>query len=303
MTQFRVTVLLRNTCLLFPPVAWYGPRMPWISYAQNGEDVRLHRALGEQSTGSWIDVGACDPTDFSITKHFYDRGWHGINVDASPVAIRRFVQERTRDINLNVGVSNRRDRLPFYRATADRLGNDASGLSTFVQQEAENHMRAGFHFERLEVDVMPLSDIYAEHARGTVDFLSVDVEGYEREVLEGAALGQWRPRVIIVEATRPLSTESTHDRWEDIILAAGYLFVVHDGLNRWYVRKEDDGLSEKLQLAPNVFDDFIPWHYARRIEQLEEQVRRRSSLVGLVGGWARDTAHAIRAYGRKALRK
>lgn len=52
-----------------------------ISFAQNGEDIRLLRAFIEQPTGFWVDVGANHPINDSVTKLFSLRGWRGINVE------------------------------------------------------------------------------------------------------------------------------------------------------------------------------------------------------------------------------
>ena len=82
---------------------WSGPVI--ISYAQNAEDVRLAR-LFDSSSGFYVDIGAGDPTEFSVTKHFYDRGWSGINVEPGP-AFERLEQQRPRDVNLRLAVAPR----------------------------------------------------------------------------------------------------------------------------------------------------------------------------------------------------
>ena len=71
--------------------------MPFVSYAQNCEDVLLHRAFGKQETGFYVDVGASDPVDGSTTKAFYDRGWSGIDVEPGAV-FAELVAARPRDI-------------------------------------------------------------------------------------------------------------------------------------------------------------------------------------------------------------
>src|SRR5215468_2785774 len=87
-----------------------------ISYAQNGEDARLARALRDRQTGRYIDIGAHDPTHLSITRHFYDAGWSGINVDASPRCYEALVAARPRDVNLHAAASNRKGMISFYEA-------------------------------------------------------------------------------------------------------------------------------------------------------------------------------------------
>ena len=73
-----------------------------ISYAQNFEDVVLRRVFHARERGRYIDVGAHDPVIDSVTKHFYDQGWSGVNVEPVERFHLKFVADRPRDINLNV---------------------------------------------------------------------------------------------------------------------------------------------------------------------------------------------------------
>jgi FkbM family methyltransferase len=268
--------------------------MSWISYAQNAEDVRLRRAFANKSSGLYIDVGANDPIGFSITKHFYESGWSGINVEPLPRQFALIQRDRPRDINLNVGCSSQSGELKLY---AGRGGS--SGMSTLTADEMVEHRRKGFEFDELSISVVTLASICEKHLGGrTIDFLSVDVEGHEREVLEGADFSRFRPRVVVVEATKPNTTEPTHERWEHLLLDNGYLFAVFDGLNRYYVRREDEQLIPLIALAPNVFDDFVPYIYQRQIDKLkarlvEASLKRRVSrrvkalarVATRLGGW------------------
>ncbi len=60
------------------------PLPAFTSYAQNFEDVMLWRALRHIDQGYYIDVGAWSPELDSVTKAFYEHGWHGINVEPNP---------------------------------------------------------------------------------------------------------------------------------------------------------------------------------------------------------------------------
>ena len=92
---------------------WSNPVI--VSYAQNAEDVRLAR-LFDSSSGFYVDVGAGDPTEFSVTKHFYDRGWAGINVEPGP-AFERLEQQRPRDVNLRLAVAPESGEREFWVST------------------------------------------------------------------------------------------------------------------------------------------------------------------------------------------
>lgn len=267
--------------------------MPWISYAQNREDVLLRHAFGDATSGFYLDVGACDPVDLSVTKHFYDLGWNGINVEPSPTSFAKVSGGRPRDVNLNVGISNHRGTMPFYKAKGH-----ATGLSTVVAEEVEVHKKNGFDFDRLIVPVTTLVDVCEEHVKGrTIDFMSIDVEGHEREVLEGGDFKRFRPRIVLIEATRPKSTELTHGRWEHLLVSCDYLFATFDGLNRYYVRKEDEALIPKLQTPPNCFDDFVPWEYQRQIDALKAEIEAYRSSHALVAGAVRSARWVLSKVG------
>jgi FkbM family methyltransferase len=242
-----------------------GEREPMISYAQNGEDVLLARLFGRQRDGFYLDVGANDPTDFSLTKHFYDRGWHGVNVEPVPDAYARLRAERPRDTNLNLGVAARRGDRSFYEVVGQSV------LSTFSAEQAALYRAEGRPVVERPVHVLSLAEVCAAHVQRPIDFLSIDVEGLEREVLAGGDWERWRPRVVVVEATRPNTTLPAHQEWEPLLLEAGYLFAYFDGLNRFYVRGEEPALLEGFRVPVNVCDNYVYYPYHIKMEALRER--------------------------------
>ena len=86
----------------------------FVSYAQNFEDVMLWRALRDVPDGFYVDVGAASPRWGSVTLAFYEHGWHGINIEPDPVPFEALVEQRPRDLNLNVALSNAAGQLPMY---------------------------------------------------------------------------------------------------------------------------------------------------------------------------------------------
>ena len=85
-----------------------------ISYAQNYEDALLARAFEGQSTGFYVDVGASHPMFDSVTHHFYEKGWQGINIEPVRESFELLCKTRTRDTNLNIAVSNLCGEATFY---------------------------------------------------------------------------------------------------------------------------------------------------------------------------------------------
>src|SRR5437660_7963760 len=241
-------------------------RDPFVSYAQNQEDVVLARALRPDDRGGfWVDVGAGDPVVDSVTAAFAERGWHGVNVEPLPREHERLCAARPADANLRVALG----------ATAG-LGNlfvepaENRGASTMVPKLAERYRADGEEFTPIEVPIWTLARVVADHVAGPVDFLKVDVEGFEREVLAGADWSSFRPRVVVMEATVPKADEPSHEDWEPMLLDVGYRFAMFDGLNRFYAHADEPALLQALAIPAKVFDDFVPYAWAHRVDQAHQ---------------------------------
>jgi FkbM family methyltransferase len=215
----------------------------FVSYAQNYEDVRLWHALQHVNAGTYIDVGAQDPDAHSVTRAFYDRGWSGINIEPVAAYHERLTLARPRDVNLRVAVAASGGQCDFFEI-------EDTGLSTLRHGVAQRHLAAGFKVNKTRVDVRTLHDIWTELIRGEVHFLKIDVEGAEKNVLAGADLQHQRPWIVVIEATAPMTGTPTHDKWESLLTAPGYRFVLSDDLNRYYVADEHSELAEALRAAP-----------------------------------------------------
>ncbi len=228
------------------------------SYADNFEDVMIQRAFDFDSKGFYIDVGAYNPVEHSVTKHFYDRGWRGINVEPNPTPFEALRAGRDRDVNLNIGLSNREGRMTIFEAPGACWSVDRDMLTGyFAAQEKDIVERS--------IEIKTLAEVCERHVpTGTeIDFLKVDVEGHEREVLEGGDWSRWRPRIVLAEA-------NGFETWEGLLLNSGYHFTLFDGVNRFYVRDEDAHLIPPMSFPANASDRFLIHGYMRRINELEE---------------------------------
>ena len=240
----------------------------FVSYAQNGEDVLLWRVLGSVEAGFYIDAGACHPVTDSVTQAFYERGWRGINVEPVPEAATAFPPARPRDVNLRVALSDRPGTLPFYEV-------EGTGLSTLSAESAAHQRRLGRRVLEHEVEVTTLAEVCRQHAPPVVHFLKVDVEGLEESVLRGADFQACQPWLILVEATVPNSTISTHRTWEPILTRAGYEFLYFDGLNRYYASaSKAAAFRPHFQTPANPMDCFQT-HREQSTQAALEQARRQ----------------------------
>ena len=228
-----------------------------LTYSQNFEDVMLARLFAKQVDGFYIDVGGWHPEIHSVTKFFYDLGWRGINVEPIRSHWEAFEEARPRDANLNAALSDRAGTARFYECTTD------TALSTMDPAQAAELNRRNLPIREYDVPMLTLDRIIEEHSPATIDFLKIDVEGAEAMVLAGVDLSRHRPRVLVIEATKPATPVDDWDRiddianwaaWEPKVLSAGYQFAYYDGLSRFYVRDEDAALAQRLRLPPGVYD-------------------------------------------------
>lgn len=273
--------------------------MTFISYSQNFEDVLLWRALGKVQGGFYIDVGANDPELHSVTKAFYDAGWHGINIEPMPSYALPFVEQRPRDINLNCAAGSAAGEIVLFEVPS------MNGWASTDPEVAAAHRADGYEVVENRVPLRTLADICAEHVKGEIHFLKIDVEGFEGEVLKGMDLQRWRPWVLVIEATLPGSRETNHEQWENLVTPHGYQFVWFDGLNRYYVAQEHPELVAEFGIQPNVFDAFISYHLDRAWadnknlgERVKEHWARVEELDGRLAAFhqtAREDAARHRA--------
>lgn len=234
---------------------------PFVSYAQNREDVMLWRALGHVPQGFYIDVGANHPSDDSVTKAFYDRGWCGINIEPLPSHLEQLQAERPRDVNLGLAMGEQAGEVELFDTSI-------RGLATASSVVAATHRERGLEVHSIRVPLRRLDAVWGEHVHGPVHFLKIDVEGFEEQVLRGMNLQQQRPWILVIEATLP-NSKQVDAHWEHLVTAQGYAQVYFDGLNRYYVAQEHAQLAAAFEAPPNVFDAYIT----------AEQLRLQSALT------------------------
>lgn len=190
------------------------------SYAQEGEDIVLKRIFSGQSTGFYVDVGAHHPMRFSNTYSFYKLGWSGINIEPNPNSFNLFTKYRSRDINLNYGIAKNKGNLEYYMF-------DEPALNTF-DAEVLNNRKTNTHYKHtktIHIDVMPLADMLQQHIPNgiKVDFLSIDVEGLDLEVLISNDWQRYRPNWVLVEQLNLKDIEHLDFETHHYMKSVGYV--------------------------------------------------------------------------------
>jgi FkbM family methyltransferase len=208
------------------------------SYSQSGEDLiikYIFEALNVKKP-YYMDIGAHHPFKFSNTALFYESGCQGINIEPDPNLFKLFKKYRKRDINLNIGVSDKPGELLFYVMSSQTM-------NTFSIQEAEdlvsNH---GFTItKKIKVQVDTISNIVKNHLNGKkLDLLSVDVEGMDLQILKSIEFTEFFPTVICVEtisfSTKGLGIKDLSIKF--FLESKGYMKYADTYINTIFVRKD-----------------------------------------------------------------
>ena len=256
--------------------------MTFVSYAQNCEDVLLHRVFGGQETGFYIDVGAFHPVIGSVTKTFYDRGWSGINIEPGSV-FEELAGARPRDINLQMAVLDHAGEIAFIEDTVDRgmshvtLGGDDKGTARMVPCDT-------------------LEGIVRIHGRGRpVDFVKVDAEGAEAAIVCSTDWRRLRPRVVVIEATLPWSSTLVNQEWEPELLRQGYIRAYFDGINCFYIPEEELPMLTRYFQAPVNVLDRVERHETIILRSAIDTLQQEKGLVTSQRDRLRADHDALRA--------
>lgn len=205
-----------------------------LSFSQEGEDLVLGRIFEYQPGGFFVDVGAHHPQRFSNTYKFYKLGWRGINIDATPGSMDVFQQVRPEDINLEIPVSDKPETLDYY------VFNEGA-LNTFSKSMAEERSKVpNYHIEQVvKIQAQTLETILDQHMPKSVviDFMSVDVEGWDFNVLRSNNWKKYRPKLVLLESDVPLK-EMMGSELDLFMEEQGYALFAKTVLTYFYKRKD-----------------------------------------------------------------
>ena len=226
-----------NTLLENIPESVLEDRFAKKSWSQYGEDLLIWNKFQELGIErpTYIDVGANHPFDISNTAIFHVHGCHGINIDANPNNMDLFEKYRSNDINICCGIGPAETTMPFY------MVDEHSGRNSFVKENVENFIRTSpepFEIREVrQIRVRLLQDVLDEYNSGKMpDYMSIDIEGMEYDVLSGFDLVSNGPKMLTIEIMDEDGklTAAMAKFMQD----SGYVLLIKAGINHTYVRKE-----------------------------------------------------------------
>lgn len=182
--------IIREYKLLYPK------NLISISYSQEGEDLILWRIFNSKKDGFYIDVGAHHPKRLSNTYIFSQYGWKGINIDPNPNSIALFNEERPWDINICGAVAQSKKTIAYYLFNESALNTCDELVAKKIISDNQFSLLG-----KTEVQCFKLCDLLDAHINPSqhIDFLNIDVEGLDLDVLQTNNWEKYRPSIILVE--------------------------------------------------------------------------------------------------------
>ena len=153
-------------------------------FAENGEDVIIGNLFNHKNNGFYLDVGCYHPVRASLTHLLYKKGWSGVNIDVSEDSINLFKIARPKDKNINIGISNSIGEKFYYQSGHINQAN------SFKYYE---------NAKKVKIQVTTLDEIIKKLEIKKIDFLNIDAEYRDFEVLQSISLNTVRPTLITIE--------------------------------------------------------------------------------------------------------
>ena len=187
--------------------------------------------LGKIHNGTFIEIGSFDGKEFGFVWGLANKGWQGILVEPIPenvIRIRKNYKNHKKVKILEVAVSNKKSKIYIY---------EDKQLSTSIK--SKNNKKA----KKYKVNTLRLEDICLENKVPVgFDFLSIDVEGIEEEVIENFNFKKWMPKMVVIELTdTKLKSENAKSHQRIMVKMVDkfkYKVVYKDWINTVFIRKD-----------------------------------------------------------------
>jgi FkbM family methyltransferase len=236
--------------------------------AQNGEDRWLEAYFGGRRQGFYVDVGAYDGVDLSNSYHFEQIGWSGVLVEPDPDRAAHCIAHRPRSHTFHCAAvaSPNTTEIVFHRAESGVFST-----THLTDDHAKRVAGMGLALAEMRVPAKTLDSILEEVGAGKVDFVSIDVEGGEMDVLSGFDIRRWAPEIVVVES----NTRTRLDAIRAYFVGHGYVYCHSIDVNDFYRRADGAPWSVWLADHLNYLRHRINWRLARTANNLRRSWRKR----------------------------
>lgn len=223
-------------------------------YSLEGEDVILMNHFGDKKDGFYVDVGAHHPFRFSNTYMFYKKGWNGINIDATPGSMGLFNKYRQRDINIETAVSNGNTNIDYFIF-------DEPALNSFSLKLSNDRNRNTKYKIRKTISLRPrklcqILDKWLPEGK-EIDFLSIDVEGYEYEVVISNNWNKYKPTFLLIEFLKNDFSNITSNKIYKFLKNLNYSIIGITGRTVLFEKRDDKRNTGKKNNYTSIILDAV----------------------------------------------
>ena len=201
--------------------------------SQFQEDKFILKQFPINYKGKYLDVGCFHPTRHSNTHRMYKLGWTGMNIDLNPLTIELFNYARPKDINLNIGISNKEMEKKLYFIDELNTQNTLDPNQLFFLKNQQN-IRDEEISEKI-IKVKPINVILSEYEFNHIDFMNLDVEGHELEIIENLDFNKYNIKYLCVEMLKHNSeSKFKSEKINQILKSNKYSLIKEIGFNYIY---------------------------------------------------------------------
>ena len=199
-----------------------------------GEDIFISRFFKNKLKGNYVDIGCYHPIKGSLTYKLFKKGWTGLNIDLSKVSIDLFKLSRPNDINIQAAITDFDGETFYYE-------------NGFINQQ--NSLNENSNLKKIPIKAFKLSTILKENNLKKIDFLNIDVEGFDFKVLSTLNLIEIKPSLICIEEnnynTQKILETSTHKH----LTNNGYFLASKFGVSLIYIDQSyENKINEIMSL-------------------------------------------------------
>jgi len=204
------------------------------TYSQDLEDIFINEYFKNKNCGFYIDIGCYHPIKYSNTALLYNRGWKGINIDMNSTSIDLFNIARNRDINICSAISSTNKQVTQF------IDHSYSPVNTIDKKYSDiiSKKLSIKPFIEKKIQTYTLSQVLKKYKLliNQVDFLNIDVEAHDYEVLKGIDFVKIKPKIICIEIEN-FSSKLNFEKINNYLKKYNYIFIKKIGLNGFFEKK------------------------------------------------------------------
>ena len=201
------------------------------SYSQDQEDLFINDYFKNIDDGFYLDIGCYHPIKYSNTALLYNRGWQGINIDMNQTSIDLFNILRKKDKNICAAISSSNKKVTQY---IDHIYSPVNTIDKNFSQVISKRLKTK-PFSEKNIFTNTFSEIVKKNEIQItkIDFLNIDVEGHDYDVLKGIDLLNIKPKIICIEIDNHEKNLS-NQKIKNYLIKFNYKIIKSIGLNAFF---------------------------------------------------------------------